>query len=432
MALPPDDTAYPTVEIAGIVAFLRDVEATFESNPAARGEFFALVAGFGEGRGDAGAVAARAEEILGGRPRVLAQFRACLAAPDGDDLATARPRRSCRIRPKAERDGSDGDADVVYDQREEKRSRRGREQASGAAKRGGGVAHREEEEDDERAAAGSPEEEDAEGRGRLLGAVAFVKHVKRVVRRRVYMNLLEVLRTAARDNGAMPADALYCRLRAVLGPANHGLLQSIAAAYLPGKAEWEEQEAARTKKRGRADDEANVEGKKPRAADDGGGVTVNRRAGKAAARPGRDDGRVRALWEFATRYSTLTSTVSRTEAMIAVLGDGVTGTCSLDLDTLFPSRDSRQLLARLYGAQWGQMRRAIEDGAVAGRALRVVLDSLRWAEEAAVNEAMRCRDRARAAERLKVLLKNKLDEQRRRSSTARDGPSARSCGAGPS
>jgi hypothetical protein len=110
--------------------------------------------------------------------------------------------------------------------------------------------------------------------------------------------------------------------------------------------------------------------------------------------------------------------------MIAVLGDGVVGTCSLDLDTLFPSRDSRQLLARLYGAQWPQMRRAIEDGAVAGRALRVVLDSLRWAEEAAVNEAMRCRDRARAAQRLNVLVKNNLDEERRRSSTARGGPSA--------
>jgi hypothetical protein len=410
MALLPDDTAYPTVDIAGIVAFLRDVEATFESNPAARDGFFALVAGFGEGRGNAGAVAARAEEILGGRPRVLAQFRACLAAPDQDPATTARPRRSSRRRPKAERDVSDGDADVVYDEREEKRSRRGREQASRATKR---------------AAAGSPEEEDAEGRGRLPGAVAFLKHVKRVVRRGVYLNLLEVLRAAARDNGAMPADAIFCRLRAVLGPANHGLLQSIAAKYLPGKAEWEEQEAARTNKRGCADDEASVAaGKKPRAAADGGGVTVSRRAGKAAARQGREDARSRALWEFATGYSTLTSTVSRTEAMIAVLGDGVVGTCSLDLDTLFPSRDSRQLLARLYGAQWPQMRRAIEDGAVAGRALRVVLDSLRWAEEAAVNEAMRCRDRARAAQRLNVLVKNNLDEERRRSSTARGGPSA--------
>jgi hypothetical protein len=425
MALLPDDTAYPTVDIAGIVAFLRDVEATFESNPAARDEFFALVAGFGEGRGNAGAVAARAEEILGGRPRVLAQFRACLAAPDQDPATTARPRRSSRRRPKAERDVSDGDADVVYDEREEKISRRGREQASRATKRAAAVARREEEEDDERAAAGSPEEEDAEGRGRLPGAVAFLKHVKRVVRRGVYLNLLEVLRAAARDNGAMPADAIFCRLRAVLGPANHGLLQSIAAKYLPGKAEWEEQEAARTKKRGCADDEASVAtGKKPRAAADGGGVTVSRHAGKAAARQGREDARSRALWEFATGYSTLTSTVSRTEAMIAVLGDGVVGTCSLDLDTLFPSRDSRQLLARLYGAQWPQMRRAIEDGAVAGRALRVVLDSLRWAEEAAVNEAMRCRDRARAAQRLNVLVKNNLDEERRRSSTARGGPSA--------
>ncbi|KAK3136743.1 hypothetical protein QOZ80_5BG0441850 [Eleusine coracana subsp. coracana] len=448
MAQPPPPPAgeaatYPAKEIAGIVAFLGNVAAAFESDPAARDEFFALVTGFGAGTGgaDAAAVVARATEILGARPDLLAQFIACLTGPpdEGAVAAPTRPRRSNRSRPapmmiRVAVDDPDGELDLDDERENKLRRKREREQARRAAKRAAAAALAVDEDQEDSLHRNRERKRAVEEDPRLAEAMEFVDRVKRVAGEEAHWRFLNVVYDAE-ANPHMDAGAVYDAVRAALGPAHVGLLHRFATLFLPGEADWAEQQARRPERKRRHDtgggDHAQSKKKKPRTDDNAarskaltgssiGTVTQRARNGEGAgSSKAPADRHFRALWEFETGYSILVATMARTEEMIELHappslndeGDDDDGAYSLDLEKLYPSRDSRKFLERMYGTRWSKMRKGLEDSRFAGRALRVVMDSLRWTEERAVKDAREWRDRARAAERLNQLV---VDEEQRR------------------
>ncbi|KAL6623619.1 hypothetical protein ACP70R_033498 [Stipagrostis hirtigluma subsp. patula] len=204
-------TTYPAKRITEAIAFLQKVKARFASAPGVRDEFVALLAGLGNGGGDADAVVSRAKAILAGHPDLLADFDAFRrggadvpAAAGGTSLAASRPRRSVRKK----KDGGDGSRESAGD--------RG---AGGAAAR---------------------EDDDV----RLPEAEAFVRQVRKRAGDAACARFIAVVRAAGEDR-SMDANAIYDGAKEALGAAHGDLLTVFAAVYLPGLAEWEEQEARR-------------------------------------------------------------------------------------------------------------------------------------------------------------------------------------------
>ncbi|KAL6623620.1 hypothetical protein ACP70R_033499 [Stipagrostis hirtigluma subsp. patula] len=127
-------------------------------------------------------------------------------AADGGrtSLTASRPRRSVRKK----KDGGDGRREAAGD--------RG----------GGGEA--------------AKEDDDV----RLPEAEAFVRQVRKRAGDAAYASFIAVVRAAGGDR-SMDANAIYDGAREALGAAHGDLLGVFAAVYLPGRAEWEEQEARR-------------------------------------------------------------------------------------------------------------------------------------------------------------------------------------------
>ncbi|KAL6847408.1 hypothetical protein ACP4OV_023261 [Aristida adscensionis] len=190
--LPPGEMeGCPDEWVGEAVAFLRRFRARFASAPAVRDEFLVLLAGAGVGGGDAGAVVARANEILARHPDLLAEFSAFLrggAAAGGGSLAASRPRRSV-----------------------------GRKDGGGAA---------------------------AQDDGRLTEVFEFMGQVRQRAGDAAHAAFVAVLLAAGADE-SMDADAVYAGVKEALGPAHGNLLETFAAVYLPGKPEWDAQEAKR-------------------------------------------------------------------------------------------------------------------------------------------------------------------------------------------
>lgn len=421
MALPPPGEAatYPAREIANIVAFLDNLTNAFESDPGARDEFFALVTAFGSGHGGtAAAVVARATDILAARPALLAQFSACLSGTQDEALSVARPRRSNRSTSVVTMVPADDDDPDEVDDANEKREREPSRRAN------------------KHAAAAEMKEE--KHNPRLAEAIDFLTRVKRVAGDEAHWRFLGVVFDAQADRD-MDAAAIYDAVREAFGPAHRRLLRRFAATFLPGEAEWMEQQERRherkrrrnaaggdhaqsmnTAKKHDGDHALREASRVPDAATrrattnvDNGGV-----GSRTVAAPAAVD-RFRALWEFATGYSVLLVTMARVEELIELHDlpydeDNGGGAYSLDLEKLFPSRDSRLFLERMYGSRWRKIRMGFEDGGLAGWVLRVVLDSLRWAEERAVEDARERRDKVRAAEELNNLLTKMVNDEERR------------------
>ncbi|KAK3139977.1 hypothetical protein QOZ80_5AG0393570 [Eleusine coracana subsp. coracana] len=405
---PPNEAAtYPAKEIAGIVAFLGDVATAFASDPAARDEFFALVTGFG----------APPPPWWRAPPRSSAPART--SSLSSSRVSPARrmkvPRRSNRSRPtpmmiRAAADDQEGELDLDDERENKLRRKREREQARRGAKRA--VV---EEQEKRLHRKREREREQVEEDPRLSEAMEFVDLVKRVAGEEAHWRFLNVVYDAE-ANPHMDAGAVYDAVRAALGPAHGGLLHRFATLFLPGKAEWAEKQARRREQKRRHDnsggDHAQSKKKKSRTDD-------HAARSKAATGSSNGDG-FRALWEFETGYSILVATMARTEEMMELHApptshnDEEDGAYSLDLEKLYPSPDSRKFLERLYGTRWCKMRKGLEDSRFAGRALRVVMDSLRWMEERAVKDAREWRDRTRAAERLNQLVAARVHEEQRR------------------
>ncbi|XP_062202051.1 uncharacterized protein LOC133904586 [Phragmites australis] len=463
---PGEATTYTVKEITEAVAFLQKIGACFKTNPHVRDEFFTLITGLGEGGGDARTVAARASELLGDQPDLLAEFRAFLpgAEVSNEDVAAARTRRSSRamernsrcrpVVPTAEPNVGAGAGDAQgYGLLPEREREGGRRAAAGVCGAGG----------------------DAHEDPRLREAVEFLRWVLEHAGTEVYSKSLKVVFDAGDDN-SMDANVIYERAREAFGPAYGHLLRGFCG-YLPGRAEWEEQEARRQapKRKHATDADTPSRAAKTPSADDGssrhalhigecsgGGAAwrghddydvppyrpakkpraddYNRRishrvgegsstgatargqcrrystgecssAGAAARARGPDDDeflRFRAAWKFETDYSILVATMARAEQLLQEPAD------EASLEELFPSRECQEFLERFYGEEWWGFRKALENGNRTGPALEVVLRRLRRKEEDAIEDARGRQDPARAAVRLNELVTERLDKERHR------------------
>ncbi|KAJ1281131.1 hypothetical protein BS78_04G285100 [Paspalum vaginatum] len=158
-----------------------------------------------------------------------------------------------------------------------------------------------------------------------------------------------------------------------------------------------------------------------------GDAPTPKRAGYVAAAPDpkhratepddevREVKRFRKAWEFETRYSVLVQTLRRAMRLQRKKSRG-------SLEELFPRRESREYLAKLYDHRWEEMQERLtkDNGTHTNRALRAIAERLEREEEARVDEARRRRDPIRAAQRLHDLVRDIVREEREREGKARE------------
>ncbi|GJM86907.1 hypothetical protein PR202_ga02807 [Eleusine coracana subsp. coracana] len=139
-----------------------------------------------------------------------------------------------------------------------------------------------------------------------------------------------------------------------------------------------------------------------------GHAALNGATGRGAAAAQDDQNgevlRLRKAWEFETGYSKLVATTACVEKELR--RDGARGDL---MEKLFPSRECREFLAKMYGDAWGTVRTMLEHDEYIGSALKVILDSL-----TAMEAARRWGNPARAKPRLNDIVQDTAREERAR------------------